>query len=150
MLAAPRRVRSVRRFYVLAAFALALSVFVASAAAARPCGKAVIDDWYDNGIVDRDWECGCLRDAIERLTDLRPPYSPAQDDMRRVLEVNQCEGSGQVTRESVPGGTPVGGSDESFGVGDDALPWEAIIVGGIAVGLAALVGVAVNRQRRQR
>ena len=84
------------------------------------------------------------------MPDHRPPYSSAQDDVQRVLQVNQCEGSTQVIlRDTVPRATPPGGSDESIGISGDSFPWDVVMVGGLALGLAALVAVAVRRQRRQ-
>ena len=133
------------------AVALGLSVFVGTGVAARPCGKAVIDDWYDNGTIDRSWHCVCLRDAIERLPDIARPYSPARDDLQRQLELELCEGSRQVTVSATLGDPRLApGSDKSIVVSDDFLPWDFLIVGGVALGLAALVGVALHRQRRQR
>lgn len=136
-------------FYVLAtAAALALSAFAVIAVAAQPCGKAVIDDWYDNGTFDRTWDCECLRDAIDLLPD-GAPYASATEDFQRQLEQRMCEGSAQqvVTVTATQSGAP--GSDKSIRVSDSSA-WEVAIVGGLALGLAALIGLALHRQRRRR
>jgi hypothetical protein len=143
----------VRGFYVcVTAAALAVSAFVGVAVAAQPCGKAVIDDWYDDGTIDRVWDCECLRDAIDLLQDIDrgPPYS-AKDYLQRQINLGQCGGSNQQT-VSATLGTPTAspGSDKSIGVSDDSFAWEVALVAGLALGLAALVGMAVQRQWRRR
>ena len=45
--------------------------------------------------------------------------------------------------------TGAAGSDKRIGVGDDSFPWDVAIVGGLALGLAVLVGLALQRQRRR-
>jgi hypothetical protein len=136
----------VKGVYVLAMAAVfALPVFAGLGVAAQPCGRAVIDDWYDNGTFDRAWDCECLRDAIDLLPEDAAPYSSVEDDFQRQLE--ECEGQPVVTlRDKLETGAQ--GSDESIGVSEDAFPWGYAIVGGLALGLAALVGVAVQRLRR--
>lgn len=47
--------------------------------------RAVIDDWYDNGVFDRAHRCGAVRAAILRLPRDRP-YSSVLDDFRRYAE----------------------------------------------------------------
>lgn len=92
----------VKGAYVVATLAaLSLSVVAGYAVAAQPWGKAVIDDWYDNGEFDRTWDCECLRDAIDRLPeDIGAPYSPAREDFQRQLQLESCEGSEQVVETS--------------------------------------------------
>jgi hypothetical protein len=140
------------RFYICAiAAALAGSVFAGFAVAAQPCWKAAIGDWYADGTFDRAWDCECLRDAIEQLPRDRP-YSSVRDDFQRQLELSMCEGSGQAVETlsaTVETRTGSPGSDVSIGVSDDSFPWEVAIVGGLALGLAALVGLALQRQRRR-
>jgi uncharacterized membrane protein YedE/YeeE len=135
---------------ILAAVALALSMFVGTAVAARPCERAVIDDWYDNGRFDRTWSCQCLRDAIDLLPDIRPPYSSTSDDLQQQLERQQCEGTRQNDIEGTLTVSAAPGSDKSIRVGDDSFPWGVAIVGGLALGLVALIGIGVHRQRRGR
>ena len=82
-----------KRHYALAILAaLVCSAFTGFAVAAQPCGRAVIDDWYDNGTLDKAWSCDCLRDAIDRLPDMRPPYSSAQDYFQRQIDVKVAQG----------------------------------------------------------
>lgn len=68
-----------------AAFA-ALLVLAAPAAAAKPCGRAVIDDWYEDGRVDGTYALHCYDDAIDALPRDVRDYSSAKDDIQRALQ----------------------------------------------------------------
>ena len=73
----------------MGAVLLALLVAFAAtgqAAAATPCGKRVIDDWYDNGRVDGSYPLRCYDDAIEALPRDVRDYSSAKDDIERALQ----------------------------------------------------------------
>lgn len=135
-----------KRSYLLAIVALALFVFVGAAGAARPCGKAAIEDWYDNGTFDRSWDCACLHDAIDRLPASQPSYSSVKQDFQQQLARQSC-GIAQIEGTLTPVAT-AGGTDKSLSGGDD--PWAFIIVGGLTLGLVALIFLAVHRQRRRR
>lgn len=83
----PRAVLLVMALFVLALLA-ALSV-APSAAAAEPCAKKVVADWYDNGRVDAIYPLQCYRDAIRSLpVDVRD-YSSAKEDIQRALAFAQ-------------------------------------------------------------
>lgn len=71
----------------LAVSGLAASSLVAAApaAAAKPCERQVIDDWYDNGRVDRIYAAKCYRDAVKKLPSDVIDYSSAKDDILRAL-----------------------------------------------------------------
>ena len=75
----------------LAALALitgvvAVLVAAAPASAAKSCGRQVIDDWYDNGRVDRTYPLQCYDDAIEALPPDVRDYSSAKEDIQRALQ----------------------------------------------------------------
>ncbi len=74
-------------------------------AAAVPCGKKVLDDWYDNGRVDRLYDLHCYDEAIELIPrDIRD-YSDAQEVISRALQA-------AVGGNLAPGGVdPTPGSD---------------------------------------
>ena len=55
-----------------------------SAAAATPCGEAVILDWSD-GTLDRVYSVACYRDALARLPEDLRAYSTAPEDIERAL-----------------------------------------------------------------
>ena len=70
---------------LLAALAAMLAV-ASPAGAAQSCGRAVIDDWYDNGRVDGTYALHCYDDAIEILPRDVRDYSSAKDDIQRALQ----------------------------------------------------------------
>ncbi len=74
------------RFLVLAAVLAALLVVAAPALAAKSCGRAVIDDWYDDGRVDGTYAIHCYSDAIDSLPRDVRDYSSAKDDIQRALQ----------------------------------------------------------------
>ena len=76
---------ALRALVVLAAFVAMLAV-ASPAAAAQSCGRAVIDDWYDNGRVDGTYALHCYDDAIEILPRDVRDYSSAKDDIQRALQ----------------------------------------------------------------
>jgi hypothetical protein len=75
----------VRALAPVAAF-LALLAVAGPAAAAPSCGRQVIDDWYDDGRVDRTYPLHCYDDAIEALPPDVRDYSSAKEDIQRALQ----------------------------------------------------------------
>lgn len=51
--------------------------------------KAVIDDWYVDGVFDRQHRCVAIREALRRLPTSPPDYLTVHEDMRR-LERRAC------------------------------------------------------------
>jgi hypothetical protein len=88
---------------VTAALAGAL-VRPVTAAAAAPCWKALLNDWYD-GRIDNTYPIHCYRDALHHLPKDVDEYSSAREDITRALQ------SAKVTlkheRKSVTPMTPV-------------------------------------------
>jgi hypothetical protein len=74
------------RVVTLVAALAALLVLAAPAAAAKSCGRAVIDDWYDDGRVDGTYALHCYDDAIESLPPDVRDYSSAKEDIQRALQ----------------------------------------------------------------
>ena len=70
---------------IAAACVTVLSV-AAPAGAAPSCGRAVIDDWYDNGRVDGTYALNCYDEAIEILPRDVRDYSSAKEDIQRALQ----------------------------------------------------------------
>ena len=83
---------------------LALTVLVAalgafsapSAAAATPCWKQLINDWYD-GRIDKTYPVSCYRAAIKNLPEDVRSYSEAREDIERALlaAIRESEQSGE-------------------------------------------------------
>lgn len=64
--------------------AVALSV-ARPAAAATPCWKALLNDWYD-GRIDHTYAIHCYNDALKHLPPDVKNYSSAHDDIERALQ----------------------------------------------------------------
>ena len=65
---------------------LAVLALAGPAAAAKSCGRQVIDDWYDDGRVDGTYALHCYDDAIEALPRDVRDYSSAKDDITRAMQ----------------------------------------------------------------
>src|SRR5688500_10436494 len=86
--AAHEPARAVRVLVLLAALAagfVTLLTFAAPAEAAKSCGRAVIDDCYDDGRVDGTYALHCYDDAIDILPRDVRDYSSAKEDIQRAL-----------------------------------------------------------------
>lgn len=127
---------------LLAAVALALSTIGGTAVAARPCERAVIDDWYDNGTLDRSWSCRCVDDAIALLPDRPPPHSATNNDVGRQLARQPCLGMRESVIEATL--TVASATEDNSSHGSSSLRWAFIL---ISLGLAALAGHVVRRRR---
>jgi hypothetical protein len=57
----------------------------APAAAATPCWKALLNDWYD-GRIDNTYPLHCYQDALGHLPADVQTYSSAHDDILRALQ----------------------------------------------------------------
>jgi hypothetical protein len=73
--------------------ALSLAAAVARptpAAAATPCWKALLNDWYD-GRIDNTYALHCYSDALTHLPADVQTYSSAHDDILRALQNAKAE-----------------------------------------------------------
>jgi hypothetical protein len=57
----------------------------APASAAKPCSRAVIDDWFDDGTIDGMYAHHCYTEAIQDLPRDVHTYSNAADDIRAAM-----------------------------------------------------------------
>jgi len=100
---------------LLAAAALGAAT-AAPAAAATPCWRTVINDWYRNGRVDGHYPIHCYSEAIANLPEDSKQYSSAPEDIRRdmllAIRGDQPSGPGGPGATSGPSG-----SDNSGGSG---------------------------------
>jgi hypothetical protein len=106
------------RLALLAAVALAvLAATAGSAAAAKPCGERVIDDWYGSktGQLSKIYPLHCYKDALTivgRETDI-DVYSNARQDILRAMQL-------AIVTKGAGGGGP--GSPTADVATADALP----------------------------
>jgi hypothetical protein len=86
--------------------ALAAALLAAAPASAAPsCARQVIDDWYDDGRVDRTYPLHCYDDAIEALPPDVRDYSSAKEDIQRALQARmRNEPAPAATTDPTPSG----------------------------------------------
>ena len=156
--------RTAALFALLTFAALAIS---GPAAAAKSCGKKVVDDWYADGRVDGTYPFHCYDDAIEILPRDVRDYSSAKEDIERALQARmRGEEPPPATSDPTPGdespedpglpadttpddpaGTPTdkpgdpGGGTEAGGEVDtasaDSVPIPLLVLAGLALLLVA-------------
>ncbi|HEU5371391.1 MAG TPA: hypothetical protein VFU51_03290 [Gaiellaceae bacterium] len=87
-----------------------------TAAAATPCWKALLNDWYD-GRIDNTYPIHCYQDALRHLPADVQTYSSAHDDILRALQNARArlERSGKTVTPNTPvpptsGPTPTKGT----------------------------------------
>lgn len=168
-----RAVRLARTLLVLAAGVLvALSLSgPASAAKTTPCGKKVLNDWWDNGRVDRLYPLHCYEDAIDGIpADIRD-YSDAEQVINRALQaavggklapggVDPSPDDDEGTRDPSAPVDPPRPGDPGDGGGDSvaapevdgdtsSIPIPLIVLGGMSLALLAAGGLGYVSRRRQ-
>jgi len=62
-----------------------------SASAAPPCWERVIDDWSDNGRVDRTYPLSCYREAVKHMPEDLRAYSTAPAAIDRALTERRAD-----------------------------------------------------------
>ena len=105
--------RSLRAVLAVLALALTgLALGAAPAAAAPPCWKTVLNDWFVDGRIDGSYPIACYTQAQQHLGEDAVNYSGAPGDIQRALlaAIRQDRGSG--SRGDPPGGA-TGGSSSS-------------------------------------
>jgi hypothetical protein len=70
---------------LLATLLLAGAARPQPAAAATPCWKSLLNDWYD-GRIDGTYQLHCYRDALKHLPSDVDTYSSARSDIERALQ----------------------------------------------------------------
>ena len=133
-----------------AAITLALLVLVAGLAAAaampssaaasgKPCWERVIDDWLDNGTIDKQYKAACYQQALKRVPEDLRDYSNITDAISAALSASlrgdSGNGNGTGSGSSSGGG---GGSSSGSGNSDagksrvpQAVPSQSIYDKGI-------------------
>lgn len=103
----PVRRAPIRTFLcVLVTASLAGIAASAGSAAERPCGEVMVDDWFDNGRVDRIYDLECYEDALEAIpSDLRD-YTDAEDVFSRALQAAALGRLAQGGDDPTPGNPP--------------------------------------------
>jgi hypothetical protein len=167
----------VRRFAVLSAVVVAALLTPSPAAAAAPCWKKLINDWYDNGRIDQVYALHCYRDALDQLPEDVETYSSLSEDIERALAAaiaNRGSGGdgGNGARGGVKNGSRTVIDDDPEGTqrpdegffreafdrvrprNADSVPLPLMILGGLALllvaaGAAGLIAKKVQARRVQ-
>jgi hypothetical protein len=108
--------RSLRAFLAVLALAVAgLALGAAPAAAATPCWKQVLNDWFVDGRIDGTYPVQCYTEAQQHLGEDAVNYSGAPGDIQRALlaAIRQDRGSG--SRGDPPATGATGGSTGGSG-----------------------------------
>jgi len=151
-----------------------LAVAVRPAAAATPCWKALLNDWYD-GRIDQTYASHCYTQAIGHLPSDVQTYSSAREDILRALQSAKARARkagptvGPNTLVPPPPGQGKGGKGGSGPNATDAnrhkglakvadklnpgsassLPVPLLVLGGLALLLVAAGGAGLVVKRLQ-
>jgi hypothetical protein len=122
---------------------VSLALFAGSAAGAAACAQSVIDDWSDNGRIDRLYELQCYEEAIQAIpVDIRD-YTNAADIIQRAL-------TSAVRQRSSAGIDDAGSQPPEIDTsGASALPLPLLLLVGASLAVLA-AGAAGYFSRRRR
>lgn len=145
-----------------ALFAVTLVAGTAPAAAATPCWKKVVQDWYADGRIDGAYSAACLSEARKRIPEDLLVYSSFDDQARQARQASgrrlAAAGSGsqrpsgpQVNEEPSRGLFKVA-LDKTSPRNADSVPLPLLILGGMALLLiaAGAAGLVARRVRARR
>jgi hypothetical protein len=139
---------------VLAAVAgLALG---AGSASAKSCGAAVINDWYRDGTIDKQYPAQCYREALTRVPEQAKIYSDLPEQLNRGLRTALTRHGVLSTKTTItrPSRSTAGhrgpiqrvlgelGPDKA-----DSIPIPLVILGGVALLLIAAGAASVIVRR---
>ena len=163
------------RAALVSAALLAAFVHVQPAAAATPCWKTLLNDWYD-GRIDQTYPKHCYTQALRHLPADVSTYSSARDDITRALASAVAKSGGKLGPNAlVPAQAPTGTTPSSTtattttagpaGKPDDkgltsladklnpgsatSLPLPLLVLGGLALILVAAGGAGLVAKRIQ-
>ena len=172
----PHTTRTASALAALSTLAVACLVALSlggTAAAATPCAKKVLADWYDNGRIDHLYPLHCYEEAVDAIPPDIADYVDARDVIERALA---SAVNGKLTyggKDPTPGdggssrgidGGAAGGSDGGTGPGGtsggsaapavdtsspSSVPIPLVVLGGMSLALLAAGGLGYASRRRQ-
>lgn len=168
-----RTVHAFTAVVVLLASAVVALSLSGTAAAATPCGKQVLEDWFDNGRIDRIYKINCYEEGIDAIPGDLAPYADAEQVITRALQsalrgelppeggcdpsldgsADDCKVGSGGTGENGGGGDP-GAGDPQAAPGVDtsspsSIPIPLLVLGGLSLALLAAGGLGYISRRRQ-
>ena len=141
-------------------------------AAASACGDKVLEDWYDNGRVDRIYPPHCYEDAIDAIPKDIKDYVDAEEVISRALQFSLRGEIAPGGKDPTPGdddpkttpgkngGTKNGGTSGGTNTGTEvtpnvdtsgpsAVPVPLLVLGGMSLALLGAGGLGYLSRRRQ-
>ena len=168
-----RTLRALLAFVTMLASAFVALSLTGTAAAATPCGKKVLADWFDNGRIDRLYPLHCYEEAIDAIPDDIRDYADAEEVISRALQsalrgniakggcdpspdgsANDCKGgkggsSGSGGSSGGTGGDNPQAAPEVDTSGPASVPVPLLVLGGLSLALLAAGGLGYISRRRQ-
>jgi hypothetical protein len=158
---------------VLTGLVLAAGFPSPAAAKAKPCWERVIDDWLDNGTIDKRYKPACLQQALKNVPEDLRDYSNLPDAINNALQdalrgTNNRAGGGGKPGPGTGGGGSAGKNRELQGAparsyyrraidnlgttSADSLPIPLLVLAGVGTALLLSAGglVAAKRIRARR
>jgi hypothetical protein len=136
------RHRAALALVVLVAGALALAT---TSGAATHCRQQVIQDWSDNGRVDRTYALECYEQAMRTMPPEIRDYSDAPEVIDRALTL-AVRARGGERRNALPAVRAVAASATHAGE-TTAIPTSLFVLGALVLSALAIGGVAYAGQR---
>jgi hypothetical protein len=124
-----------------------------TAAAAEPCWRTVINDWYNNGQIDSKYSVQCYRQVLDHLTPELKIYSDLPDKVQRALQAAE---RGRALSVHTPKSASADGKsrrpidrvlNELGPSRADSLPIPLLILAGVALLLIAAGAVSFTMRR---
>jgi hypothetical protein len=146
--------------------AAALLISAGPAPAASPCWKQVLEDWYDDSVIDRVYKRHCYTDAVKNVseevlvyTDFEEAVNAALLRLSRNARSLSSAGTGASTQrdaetrrpgsadEKPPQGLFKQAFDKSSPRNADSMPIPLLILGGLALLMIAAGAAGLLRRR---
>ena len=99
---------------LVAGLAAAAAMPSSAAAAGKPCWERVIDDWLDNGTIDKQYKAACYQQALKHVPEDLRDYSNITDAISAALSASLRGDSGNGNGN----GSSSGGGGSSSGSGN--------------------------------
>ena len=84
-----------------------------AAAAGKPCWEQVIDDWLDNGTIDKQYKAACYQQALKHVPEDLRDYSNITDAISAALTATLRGDSGNGNGNGSAGGGPSSGNGKA-------------------------------------
>ena len=122
---------------LVAGLAAAAALPSSAAAAGKPCWERVIDDWLDNGTIDKQYKAACYQQALKHVPEDLRDYSNITDAISAALSASlrgdSGNGNGSGSGSSSGGGSSSGSGNSDAGKSrvPQAVPDQSIYDKGI-------------------